>query len=133
MTKVIDKVAWIRIEDGRILAARSHGKDAYYLPGGKREPGETDERTLLREVAEELTVELDPATVRHAGTWEAQAHGKDAGVTVRMACYTADHTGELVPAAEIAEIAWLGHVDRDRVSPAVRMILDDLHAAGDLR
>ncbi|MEV4258424.1 NUDIX domain-containing protein [Spirillospora sp. NPDC049652] len=132
MTKVIDKVAWIRLEDGRILTARSHGKDTHYLPGGKREPGETDEQTLVREIAEELTVALDPATVRHAGTWEAQAHGKDEGVVVRMTCYTADYTGDLTPAAEIAETAWLGHADRDRVSPTVQLIFDDLHAAGDL-
>ena len=38
----IDKIAWIRLEDGKILSTRSRGKDVYYIPGGKREPGETD-------------------------------------------------------------------------------------------
>ncbi|MFC5187752.1 NUDIX hydrolase [Actinomadura harenae] len=133
MAKIIDKVAWIRIEDGRILSTRSHGKDAYYLPGGKREQGETDEQTLLREIAEELTVALDPATVRHVGTWEAQAHGHAEGIVVKMTCYAADYTGTLTPAAEIAETVWLGYADRDRVSPVDQLIFDDLHAAGDLR
>ncbi|MDQ3403632.1 MAG: DNA mismatch repair protein MutT, partial [Actinomycetota bacterium] len=41
MQPIIDKVAWIRIERGRMLCARSRGKDAYYLPGGKREHGES--------------------------------------------------------------------------------------------
>ena len=36
---IIDKIAWIRLEDGAILSSRSRGKDVYYLPGGKREPG----------------------------------------------------------------------------------------------
>ena len=39
---LIDKIAWIRLEDGKVLSKRSRGKDVYYLPGGKREPGETD-------------------------------------------------------------------------------------------
>ncbi|MCP2339078.1 NUDIX hydrolase [Actinomadura rupiterrae] len=133
MGRLIDKVAWLRLEQGRVLGARSHGKDSYYLPGGKREPGETDEQTLLREIAEELTVALDPATLRHVGTWEAQAHGKDEGTVVRMTCYAADYAGALAPAAEIAETRWLRYADRGSVSPAVRLIFDDLHAAGDLR
>ncbi len=58
--RIIDKVAWLRIEDGRILSTRSHGKDVFYFPGGKREPGESDLDTLTREIAEELTVTVDP-------------------------------------------------------------------------
>jgi 8-oxo-dGTP pyrophosphatase MutT (NUDIX family) len=42
------KVAWIRLEEGRILSTRSRGKEVYYLPGGKREPGESDLDTLDR-------------------------------------------------------------------------------------
>ena len=47
---LIDKVAWIRLADGKILSTRSRGKDVYYLPRGKREPGETDVQTLVREI-----------------------------------------------------------------------------------
>lgn len=47
--RVIDKVAWLHLEDARILSTRSRGKDAYYLPGGKREPGESGEQCLRRE------------------------------------------------------------------------------------
>lgn len=36
----IDKIAWIHLENGAILSSRSRGKDVYYIPGGKREPGE---------------------------------------------------------------------------------------------
>jgi 8-oxo-dGTP diphosphatase len=55
---LIDKIAWIRLADGKILSTRSRGKDVYYLPGGKREPGETDVQTLVREVREELDVAI---------------------------------------------------------------------------
>jgi 8-oxo-dGTP diphosphatase len=30
---VIDTVAWVRLEDGRILCARPRGRDVFYIPG----------------------------------------------------------------------------------------------------
>src|SRR5215510_4715828 len=97
----IDKVAWIHLENARVLSTRSRGKDVYYLPGGKREPGESDAQTLLREIEEELTVSIVPGSIAHVGTWEAQAHGHPDGVTVRMTCYSGDYTGSLAPSSEI--------------------------------
>ncbi|GAA2793235.1 NUDIX domain-containing protein [Nonomuraea dietziae] len=93
MTGTIDKIAWIHVADGKILSTRSRGKDVYYIPGGKREPGETDLDTLTREIDEELAITILPATARHIGTYQAQAHGHTDGVTVRMTCYTAEYHG----------------------------------------
>ncbi|MBP2471294.1 8-oxo-dGTP pyrophosphatase MutT (NUDIX family) [Crossiella equi] len=126
----IDKIALLHLVDRGLLAARSHGHDAFYLPGGKRDPGESDVDTLVRELAEELGVTVDPATARPAGTWQAQAHGKPDGVVVRLTCYTADYTGTPVASSEIAELAWLTHADRDRASATAQLVLDDLHARG---
>ncbi|MBY0011387.1 NUDIX hydrolase [Paenibacillus typhae] len=127
MTTVIDKIAWIHLVDGKVLGARSHGKDTYYFPGGKREAGETDNETLIREIEEELTVQIIPDSIRHFGTFEAEAHGKEPGVQVRMTCLTAEYNGTLAPAAEIAELAWLTFEDRERVSAVSRLIFDRLH------
>ncbi|MBB4688288.1 NUDIX hydrolase [Amycolatopsis jiangsuensis] len=128
----IDKVAWLHVVDGRVLAARSAGKDTWYLPGGKREPGESDVETLVREITEELSVALLPDTAAPAGVWETQAHGRAEGVLVRMTCYTAEYTGQLAPSSEVESLGWLTHADRAHVSPAVALILDDLHARGEL-
>jgi len=38
--KIIDKLAWIEIKDGKILSTKSFGKEKYYIPGGKREAAE---------------------------------------------------------------------------------------------
>lgn len=122
--RVIDKLAWIHIEDRRILAARSRGKDTYFLPGGKRESGESDEDALAREVEEELSVELRRETIQPLGVFEAQAHGQPEGVIVRMTCFTGDFIGELQPAAEIEETAWLSYEERDRLSLVARIIVD---------
>jgi 8-oxo-dGTP pyrophosphatase MutT (NUDIX family) len=120
----IDKLAWIRIEQGRLLCARSRGRDAFFLPGGKREAGESDQEALAREVREELTVSLKMDTVRFLRTFEAQAHGQPEGVVVRMTCYEADYEGSLEPSAEIDEIAWLDWSDRPRLSLVAQLIVD---------
>lgn len=127
---VIDKIAWIRFDARRILSTRSRGKDVYYLPGGKREPGETDLQALVREIDEELAVAITPGSAEHFGTFQAQAHGHAPGVEVRMTCYTADFRGTLTPSSEIEEIAWLTYADRDRVSPVDQIIFDHLHETG---
>lgn len=130
---LIDKIAWIHLKDQRVLSTRSTGKDVYYLPGGKREAGESDLETLIREVREELSVQIDASSVAHLGTFEAQAHGHSAGVTVRMTCYTAGYIGELAAANEIAEVTWLTMRDRERVSPVDKIIFDYLHESDLLR
>lgn len=126
MTTTIDKVAWIHIVDGKVLGARSKGKDTYYFPGGKRESGESDQETLIREIQEELSVQIKPETITAFGTFEADAHGKAEGVSVQMTCLSADYIGELRPASEIEELAWLSYNDRERVSAVSRIIFDRL-------
>ncbi|PZG03462.1 NUDIX hydrolase [Nonomuraea aridisoli] len=133
MNRTIDKIAWIHLDNGAILSTRSQGKNVYYIPGGKREPGETDVDTLVREIDEELAVTINPATAVHVGTYQAQAHGHAAGITVRMTCYTAAHHGTPTPSAEIEEAAWLTYADRHKVSPVDQIIFDHLHETGQLR
>ncbi|MEV6029931.1 NUDIX domain-containing protein [Nonomuraea sp. NPDC052116] len=130
---MIDKIAWIHLADGKILSTRSRGKTVYYLPGGKREPGESDLDTLVREIDEELSVAIVPATAVHLGTYQAQADSHAEGVIVKMTCYTADHEGTPTPSSEIEEVVWLTYADRDRVAPVDQIIFDDLHQDGRLR
>jgi 8-oxo-dGTP diphosphatase len=129
---LIDKIAWIRLDDGKILSTRSRGKDVYYIPGGKREPGETDVQTLVREIREELDVAIAPDTATPVGTFQAQVHSHPAGTEVRMTCYAADYQGTLTPSNEIDELIWLTYADRGRVSPVDQVIFDHLHRSGQL-
>lgn len=124
--KWIDKLAWIYIRDRKILSTRSKGKDTYYFPGGKRESGESDEAALVREICEELTVNLKPDSLKFFGRFEAQAHGHAEGIVVVMTCYLADYQGELKPAAEIEEIAWLTYVDKHKTSAVDQIIFEHL-------
>ena len=128
----VDALAWVRVERRRLLAVRSAGKSAFYLPGGELEPGESDLDALLREVKEELTVSLLPDTLVRQGEYRAAAHDYPAGTTVDMVCYTADFEGDLRAASEIEEVAWLGREDIERCAPAVRLVIEDLSRKGSL-
>ena len=128
----VDALAWVRIEERRLLAVRSVGKSAFYLPGGKREAGESDLDALLREVREELTVSLLPDTVVGVGTYRAPAHDYPAGTSVDLVCYSGDFEGEIKAAAEIEEVAWLGIEDLERCAPAVRLVMEELQERGEL-
>ncbi len=123
----IDKLAWVYLQDRKILITRSKGKDTYYIPGGKRENGETDLQALTREVKEELNVELVQDTIKFMGVFEAQAHGKPEGTIVRMTCYTGDYLGQLFASSEIEEIAWFKTADKEKTSLVDHLIFDFLH------
>jgi 8-oxo-dGTP pyrophosphatase MutT (NUDIX family) len=128
---VPEKVAWVLVRGGRVLVVRSHGRDLFYLPGGHREPGESDTETLVREIDEELRAAISPASMVHFGTFEI-GEGHPGHGPFRMICYTADHRGELIPSREIAEKAWFRYADRDRVSVVDGLVFDALHEAGRL-
>ena len=127
---MIDKVALLYLQDGKILTTRSKGKNAWYFPGGKREGEETDLQTLTREIREELSVDILPETAEYAGTFSAQAHGKAEGVTVQMTCYHAAFTGTPRPSSEIEELRWITSADAAIVSPVDRLILAHLKNLG---
>ncbi len=131
--RMIDKLAWLTFKDRQLLCARSHGKAIYYIPGGKREPGESDEAALIREIEEELAVTLLHDTLRFACEFSAQADGKPAGVEVRLRCYTGDASGAPVASAEIAELRWLDSTHLDELSPVSRLLFAWLVEQGLIR
>ncbi len=78
----IDVAAALIFRDGRILitqrCADSHLGGLWEFPGGKREPGETFEQCLIRELREELGIE-----VKVGGVFEEITHTY-ASKTVRL-------------------------------------------------
>jgi 8-oxo-dGTP pyrophosphatase MutT (NUDIX family) len=125
MKNKIDKLGWIYIENKKLLAVRSRGKDAFYMPGGKREPGETDEQALIREVKEEISIAIVPGSLKPMGKFEALAHGK-IDTLVQITAYTADFSGEMRPDSEIEEIGWIDYGDIETATPVMKLILQYL-------
>ncbi|MFM7212080.1 MAG: NUDIX domain-containing protein, partial [Actinomycetota bacterium] len=65
-------VAAAILRDGRYLAARrtrpAWAAGRWEFPGGKVEPGETEQQALVREIREELGVEIEVVR-RFSGEW----------------------------------------------------------------
>ncbi|NQU99233.1 MAG: NUDIX domain-containing protein [Parcubacteria group bacterium] len=122
--EIIDKLGWIYIKDKKLLGARSKGKNVYYIPGGKREQRETDKEALIREIKEELDIELIPKSLRFINKFKAQAHGQPEGIILQMTCYSADFIGGINPSSEIEEVTWLTNKDKEGATPMIKIILD---------
>ncbi|PKH68517.1 DNA mismatch repair protein MutT [Flavobacterium sp. ALD4] len=131
--KEIDKIAFIEIQKGKILSTKSKGKTKYYIPGGKRESGESDEQTLIREIAEELSVTIIPNTAEYIGTFSAQSDGEKEGINVIMTCYKAKYSGNLKANSEIEEIKWLNYKDLAIISEVDKKIFSFLNEKGELK
>lgn len=106
-----------------MLGVKSYGKGTPFTPGGKREGAETDEQALVREIKEELSVDLAPSTLKYLQTFTAQAYGKPEGVMVEIKCYSADFAGEFKPGAEIESLEWLTTADMPRLGIPFQKVL----------
>ena len=76
----------------------------------------------IREIKEELSVELKPETLEFIGEFEAKAHGKD--IQIRMRCYFGEYNGELAPDNEIEKVVWLKYADKEKSSPVDHKVFD---------
>lgn len=102
--KDIYKVSGIIIVDRKLLFTRAKDKDFFIDPGGKIEDGETAEQALVRELKEELSIDVDESTLEPFGNFE----GEDPGKRVHMQVFLVkEWRGDIKPAAEIAELRWV--------------------------
>ncbi|MBF4562508.1 NUDIX domain-containing protein [Microbacterium sp. VKM Ac-2870] len=99
--------------DGRLLLVRKAGTTAFMQPGGKPEAGEDAAATLIRELAEEVGLQLQPADLTPLGEFTAPA-ANEPGFAVVADVFRVD-IGDQQPVtdAEIEELRW---VDRAAAS-----------------
>lgn len=112
--------------DGRYLVARrtrpADVAGLWEFPGGKVEPGETEERALAREIREELGVEITIGE-RIPGEWPL--HG-DLVLHLYAAALV---DGEPMPLEQHDEIRWVTIAEFDSVD----WLLSDIDAVRSLR
>ena len=85
------------------------GKDFWFFPGGKLDEEENLVDALIREVKEEVSVDLVQDTIRIYGIFEAEAQGKSEKTILRSTCFTANFSGEVVAANEIGRAEFIDY------------------------
>jgi 8-oxo-dGTP pyrophosphatase MutT (NUDIX family) len=101
------------LRDGELLTVRKSGASRYQLPGGKIDPGETPIAAALREVHEEVGLDLSGAAAVPLGRFVDVA-ANEVGWHVDATVFTADlpDGAEPQPLAEIAAQRWI-RIDGD--------------------
>ncbi len=92
--------------------SRDHVTSQWLMQGGSTKEGETIENSLVREIREERSCELDPSMLQYIGEYEAVVAGQP-GKTVHSKLYSGSIGGVPVPTSEIVAFGWLGMEDRD--------------------
>lgn len=118
----LQSVAWVLQQQGKVLLVKNRGKDKFFIPGGKLEAAESPEQALAREVAEELNVSLEKATIEPLFTIVDRAYGlKDTQLS--MHCFSAQYQGEISCNAEIECLEWFDLSALERCAPAAQQVL----------
>ncbi|MRG59840.1 NUDIX domain-containing protein [Agromyces sp. CFH 90414] len=126
---LVSAIALVR--DRRVLMVTARGRDVYYMPGGKIDPGETAAEAAAREAFEEVALRIDPAELTELFEVVTQAHGEPDGRRVRMRVFRTTTDATPAASAEVGALHWVTTADLDRCPPAGREVLARL-AASDL-
>jgi len=124
--KNIEVVAAIlRDEQGRFFATqRGYGefKDWWEFPGGKMEEGETPEKALIREIGEELDVQIEIDNFLQTVEWDYT------NFHLTMHCYLCHITSGNLTLLEHEAARWLTKEQLDEVNwlPADLIIVEKL-------
>ncbi len=128
--KYTDRLALLDIKGKKVLLALSKNKNTWFIPGGKREKGETDKEALIREIKEELAVDVVPDSIAYFTTLEGNAHGKPKGTKVRIAYYTCKYIGNPKPDSEIERIEYFSFANAPQLAETGKLILNELKLKG---
>lgn len=88
-----------------MLTVRKSGTDKFMFPGGKHEPGESAIDAAVREVGEELAIQVRAENLHLVGTFSSDA-ANEPGHSVTATVYEHAYVPVADPAAEIAELRW---------------------------
>ncbi len=103
----IHKAGGVLLNDRKFLVTRTKGKDFFIAPGGRLEFGEDTRSALIRELREELTIDIEAQELKYFGTFYAPAVGQEDKYLQMDVLIVPAWEGEITPSAEVEEIRWI--------------------------
>ena len=119
MDKKIDihKAGGILIRDRKFLVVRQKDKDIFIAPGGKLDNLETPVEALIRELKEELCVEVKPSDLENFGSYTAAAAGKEDKILQMDVFLVKNWNGDLAinQNDKVEEYRWINSLDLGKI------------------
>lgn len=128
----LDVAAGLVFRDGKLLITQRHAQDhlggLWEFPGGKREPGETFEQCLIRELREELGIEVAVVELLESLTHEYPRR------RIRLKFFRCHLRAGEPQALDCQQFKWIGVAGLDEHSfpPADARLLEKLRHAPQL-
>jgi 8-oxo-dGTP diphosphatase len=127
----IYKAAGIIIQDKKQLLEHSKNKEFFIEPGGSIEEGETPKQALVRELWEELGIEVEENDLEPFGTFYDAAAGQE-HLRIRMDVFMVKKwTGSIHASHEVDELIWVtsdlpkdikvGSIFKNEILPKLKM------------
>ena len=119
--------------DRKLLLAFSKNKQCFYLPGGKIDPNESPEKSLCREIEEELNVRVYDDELIYYTHISAPAFGESEGTIMEQECFFVNRNVNPIASAEIAELKYFSlaeYLDQYHTAPGAVMVLEKLKEDG---
>ncbi|WP_387691464.1 NUDIX domain-containing protein [Photorhabdus sp. RM71S] len=104
-------------QDNKILLVRVRENETWYFPGGKIDEGESPETALIREIKEELMVDLNYQEIKFVS--EVVGPNHDHKDIVSLLIFTTDKLGFVHPSNEVNDVKWFGFDETEYMAPAV--------------
>lgn len=118
---MIKCVCLVEETEDNILLVQVRNREKYYFPGGKIEPNETHSQALIRELKEEIQLDLSEDQLEYIGTVIGPAYPQPNTLTelnsyrsktkIDWASIQTDH--------EITDIQWVSKNNEALIAPAV--------------
>lgn len=110
------------VKNNKLLLTYSKNKKAWYLPGGKLDENETSKIALIREIKEELSLDLQEERLSFYCHITAEAYGED-NLLMEQDCFLYDLQEEVKPTNEIEAVKYFNYTEYLREEIQVKGVL----------
>lgn len=109
VSKKLHTAGLVALQDRKLLLAYSKRKQAFYLPGGKLDEGEDAVTALIREIKEELSIDILPDELMLYCHISAPAYGERPPIVMEQDCFLYALKSVPVANAEIEDIRFFSY------------------------